>query len=52
MSNYLIKKETLDNIANQSNELIGKEIAVSPAEIIADLTDVNSEVDIQSELID
>ena len=51
MSDYLIKKETLDGIAVQSNELIGKNEAVSPAEIISDLTEVNSEVGSQSELI-
>ena len=51
MNEYLIKKETLDNIAIQSMNLMGKTEAVSTSTIISDLTNVNSEVNIQSELL-
>lgn len=49
---YIIKKETLDHIAAQSMSLAGKTNAVSTAEIISDLTNVNEEIIDQSELID
>lgn len=48
---YLIQEETLDNIANQSNALIGKSVAISPATIISDLSEANTEVIEQEALI-
>ena len=48
---YLIQEETLDNIANQSNALIGKSVAISPTTIISDLSDANIEVAEQETLI-
>ena len=48
---YLIQEETLDNIANQSNALVGKSVAISPATIISDLNDANIEVAEQEILI-
>lgn len=48
---YLIQKSTLDEIASQSMNLVGKTEAVSTAEIIGDLTDVNTEVGSQADLI-
>jgi hypothetical protein len=51
VAEYLIKKSTLDEIASQSMSLVGKTEAVSTAEIIDDLTDVNTEVGGQAELI-
>lgn len=49
---YLINKETLDNIASQSMSLVGKTEAVTPSEIVTDLTDANSEVTTQAELLE
>ena len=49
---YLIQKNTLDNIASQSMMLIGKTEAVTTEDIITDLTEVNSEVAIQSDIIE
>ena len=52
MNEYLIKEETLDNIAIQSMNLMGKTEAVSTSTIISDLTNVNSEVNSQTALIE
>lgn len=49
---YLINKQTLDDIANQSMELAGTTGSDSTAEIISDLDSANEEVADQSELID
>lgn len=53
MSNeYLIQKETLDNIASQSMSLVGKTAAVSTSDIVNDLTTANTEVGTQADLIE
>lgn len=53
MSNeYLIQKETLDNIASQSMSLVGKTSAVSTSDIVNDLTTANTEVSTQADLIE
>lgn len=52
MSELLIKKDTLDQIAKQSMNLAGKTEGVTTATIINDLTDVNVEVNSQFQLIE
>lgn len=53
MSNqYVIQKETLDNIAAQSMSLVGKTESVSTDDIISDLTVANTEVSTQTDLIE
>lgn len=49
---YLIKKQTLNDIASQSMELAGTTGSDSTAEIISDLESANIEVDTQVELIE
>lgn len=44
MSEYIIQKETLDKIAEQSMVLSGKKYGVSPLEIISDITEANGEI--------
>lgn len=52
MSNiYLIQKDTLDNIAAQSMSIAGKTEAVTTNDIISDLTEANTEIGLQSDLI-
>lgn len=51
MAEYLIQGETLTNIGDQIRVLSGTEEAMTPAEMVGDLTDANSEVTSQADLI-
>ena len=51
MDEYLIKKETLDALAAQTNALFGKTDAVSPSAMISDLTEAAEDVATMSSMI-
>ena len=48
---YLIKKETLTNIADETKTLVGETETITPQEVINHLKDTNTEVVTQADLI-